>query len=68
MSRFGDRTLSRYRSMARKMLPADEAAAVVLAEAPADPVRAVLDECLDELERVHLLLRLSSRLREKHGD
>lgn len=67
VSRFGDRTLSRYRSMARKALP-DGGAGVVLAEPPADPVRAVLQEVLDEFERTQLLLRLSPRLREKHGD
>lgn len=64
VSRFGDRTLSRYRAMARRAL-GDSA---VLAPPPADPVRAVLQEVLDEFERVHLLLRLSARLREKHGD
>jgi hypothetical protein len=67
VSRFGDRTLSRYRSMARKALP-DGGAGVVLTEPPADPVRAVLQEVLDEFERTQLLLRLSPRLREKHGD
>jgi hypothetical protein len=65
VSRFGDRTLSRYRSMARKML-GDQSN--VHAPPPADPVREVLHEVLDEFERVHLLLRLSTRLREKHGD
>ena len=63
---FGDRTLSRYRSMARKALPPEEAGA--MAAAPEDPVRAVLDEVLEEFERVHLLLRLSTRLRQLHGD
>jgi hypothetical protein len=64
-SRYGDRTLSRYRAMARKTLGPD---AGVVATPPEDPVRAVLDEVLDEFERVHLLLRLSPRLREKYGD
>lgn len=62
---FGDRTLSRYRSMARKAL-GDQCN--VLASPPEDPVREVLNEMVDEFERVHLLLRLSTRLREKHGD
>ena len=65
ISRFGDRTLSRYRSMARKALGDDSN---VLAPPPADPVREVLGEVLDEFERVHLVLRTSPRLREKHGD
>lgn len=64
VSRFGDRTLSRYRSMARKALGDD----AVPAPAPADPVREVLSEVLDEFERVHLLLRLSARWREQYGD
>jgi hypothetical protein len=63
---FGDRTLSRYRAMARKQLPPEQAN--VLAPAPQDPVREVLREVLDMFERVQLLLRLSPRLREKHGD
>ncbi len=62
---FGDRTLSRYRSMARKD---GRAAGHVLAEPPADPVLAVRDEVLGHIERAQLLLRLSARLREKHAD
>jgi len=67
VARFGDRTLSRYRSMARKALP-DGGAGIVLTDPPADPVRAVLQEVLDEFERTQLLLRLSPRLRELHRD
>jgi hypothetical protein len=63
---FGDRTLSRYRAMARKELPPDRAN--VHAPPPADPVRAVLQEVLDLFERVQLLLRLSPRLRQEYGD
>jgi hypothetical protein len=66
VSWFGDRTLSRYRSMARKALPEEET--ISLAPAPEDPVREVLQEMHEEFERVSLLLRLSGRLREKHGD
>lgn len=65
VSRIGDRPLSRYRAMALKTL-GDQAN--VHAPPPADPVRKVLCEVLDEFERVHLLLRTSARLREKHGD
>ena len=65
VSRIGDRTLSRYRAMAVKSL-ADQSN--VHAPPPADPVQEVLDEMLAEFERVHLLLRTSARLREKHGD
>jgi len=66
VARFGDRTLSRYRSMARKGLPPEEA--VLIPPPPDDPVREVLNEVLDEFERVQLLLRLSPRLRQLHGD
>ena len=61
---FGDRTLSRYRGMARKALGDD----AVAAPPPENPVLAVRDEVVAMFERVHLLLRLSGRLREKHGD
>lgn len=63
-ARFGDRTLGRYRSMARRTLGDD----AVIAPAPSDPVRAVLQEVLDEFERVQLMLRISPRWREKYGD
>ena len=66
VSCFGDRTLSRYRSMALKALGPQETAS--MAPPPSDPVRRVLQEVLDEFERVALLLRLSTRLRQKHGD
>ena len=64
-SRIGDRTLSRYRSMAVKALGPSSG---VLSAPPEDPVRTVLEEMLDEVERVQWMLRLSPRLRELHGD
>jgi hypothetical protein len=67
-ARMGDRTLSRYRSMARKALGDSSAQSIVRAAPPADPVREVLREVLDEVERIQLMLRLSTRLRQKHGD
>ncbi len=63
---FGDRTLSRYRAIARKQLP--DGGVTIVAPPPEDPVREVLNEVLDEFERVQLLLRTSARLRQKHGD
>lgn len=66
VSSFGDRTLSRYRSMASKALGPEETAA--MAPLPTDPVGEVLREVLDEFERVNLLLRLSTRLRQIHND
>ena len=66
VSRIGDRSLSRYRSMARKALGDEHSN--VLAPPPENPVTTVMQEMLDEFERVHLLLRLSGRLRQLHGD
>lgn len=64
-ARMGDRTLSRWRSMARKALGEHSN---ILAPPPDDPVREVLQEVLDEVERVQLMLRLSTRFRTKYGD
>ncbi len=63
---FGDRVLSRYRAMAAKNLGG--ACPLPGAPVPDDEVRATLSDWLDEFERVQLLLRLSGRLRQKHGD
>ena len=63
---FGDRTLSRYRALAARQL----GGACPLPGAPVDKdeMAATLQDWLDQFERVHLLLRLSGRLRQKHGD
>lgn len=62
----GDRTLSRYRALARKQL----GAACPVAIAPPDPdeLASTLQDWLDEIERVQWMLRLSPRLRQKHND
>ena len=62
----GDRSLTRYRAMAAKQLVA--ACPRPGARVPDDELAATLQDWLDEFERVHLLLRLSGRLREKHQD
>ncbi len=66
VSRYGDRTISRYRQLAAEQLgpmcptgivpPSDDATA------------AVVSDWLAEFERVQLLLRISPRLRERHND
>ena len=66
VSVMGDRTLSRYRALAARALGA--ACPLPGAPVPAEEFAATRQEWLDEFERVHLLLRLSGRLREKHGD
>ena len=66
VSIYGDRTLCRYRALAAKQL----GPSCPLPGAPVDDdeLAATLQDWLDEFERVHLVLRLSGRLREKHGD
>ncbi len=66
VSVMGDRTLSRYRSMAARNVVA--ACDVPGATIPEDEYGDTLQDWLDEFERVQLLLRLSARLCQKHGD
>lgn len=66
VSLFGDRTLTRYRAIAAKQLGA--ACAIPGAPVPDDELAGTLQDWLDEVERVHLLLRLSTRLRQRHND
>jgi len=66
VSRFGDRTLSRYRELAATQLGASCPTGLVLPDDSA--TAAVTREWLDEFERVHLILRLSPKYRERYGD
>jgi thiol-disulfide isomerase/thioredoxin len=63
---FGDRTISRYRALAAKQLGA--ACPIGIAAPDQDELAATLADWLAEIERVQLMLRLSARLRQKHGD
>ena len=63
---YGDRTLSAYRAAAAAQLGASCASGA--APPAADSLAAVTADWLDQFERVQLILRLSARLREKHGD
>ena len=65
-STFGDRTLNRYRALAAKQLGA--ACPIAIAGPDKDELAATLQDWVNEFERVHLMLRLSGRLRQKHGD
>jgi hypothetical protein len=65
-SLMGDRTLARYRAMAARQLGAS--CPLPGASVPADEAAATLAGWVDEFERVQLMLRLSPRLRERHGD
>jgi thiol-disulfide isomerase/thioredoxin len=66
VSILGDRTLTRYRAVAAKQLGAS--CPLPGAHVPTDELKATMQEWLDEFERVHLLLRLSARLRQIHND
>lgn len=63
---YGDKTLSAYRAAAAAQLGAGCASGAV--PPPADQIGAVVADWLDQFERVHLILRLSARLRQLHGD
>ena len=63
---YGDRTLSRYRALARTQLGAS--CPIGIAPPPPDELAATLGDWLDEFERIQLMLRLSARLRKKYGD
>jgi hypothetical protein len=65
-SAYGDRTLNRYRALARKQLGA--ACPTGLIGSDADELAATLADWVAEVERVQWMLRLSPRLRKKHGD
>jgi thiol-disulfide isomerase/thioredoxin len=66
VSVFGDRTLHYYRHMAAERIGA--ACPLPGAGLPADVLAATVQDWVDEFERVHLLLRLSGRLRQRHED
>ena len=66
LSLAGDRTLSRYRALAaRKLGPS---CPLPGAPVPPDEIAATLQDWINEFERVHLMVRLSAKLRERHND
>jgi thiol-disulfide isomerase/thioredoxin len=66
VARYGERTLARYRQLAAQVVGESCATGLV---SKADPVGAqVVQDWLDEFERVQWILRLSPRLRRMHGD
>ena len=65
-SRYGDRTIAMYRRMAKERL--GPACSTGLVPPEDGYLAAVTADWMDEVERVQLLLRLSSRLRQRHGD
>jgi thiol-disulfide isomerase/thioredoxin len=66
VSRFGDRTLSKYRKMASDLFgPACPTGLVPPEQYLLD---SVVQDWLEIFERAQLILRTSARLRQKHGD
>jgi len=63
---YGDRTLSAYRAAAKAQF--GESCASGAVPPPADAIAAITADWLDQFERVQLILRLSGRLRQLHGD
>ncbi|MGH7244485.1 MAG: thioredoxin family protein [Phycisphaerales bacterium] len=66
VSIMGDRSLTRYRAIAAKAL--GSSCPLPGAPVPADEIADTRQDWLNELERVHLLLRLSPKLRQRHND
>jgi len=64
--RFGDRTLSRYRRLAAQQIGSACPTGISVGTDP--QLALAVQEWLEVLERAQLVLRLSPRLREKHGD
>lgn len=64
--RYGDRTLSKYRQVATGLQ--GTACPTGIAPPPGAELSAVVQDWLDEFERIHLILRTSGRLRKLHND
>ncbi len=64
--RYGERTISTYRRLAAEQLGPSCPTGFV--PPPDDALAATTAEWLQEFERAQLILRLSPRLRSKHGD
>jgi thiol-disulfide isomerase/thioredoxin len=66
VARYGERTLSQYRKLVATQVGASCPTGIVSA---GDSLLAqITQDWLDEFERVQWILRLSPRLRQKHGD
>jgi thiol-disulfide isomerase/thioredoxin len=61
----GDRTINRYRAIARRRLGPLCSTGIVIPEK--EELEATLGDWVNEVERVQLMLRLTPRLRERHG-
>lgn len=66
VGRYGERTLSKYRALAQELAGPSCPTGVNPSNDPL--LQQVTQDWLDEFERVQWVLRLSPRLRSKHGD
>jgi thiol-disulfide isomerase/thioredoxin len=66
LGHMGDRTLSRYRVLAAKQLGG--ACPLPGAPVPPDEIATQLAEYVGEFERAQLMLRLSTKMRQRYGD
>ncbi len=66
VSRYGERTLARYRQLVGQL--AGEGCATGFVKATDPTQLGVVQDWLNEFERVQWILRLSPRLRRQHGD
>ena len=66
VARYGERTLARYRQLANQLIGEGCATGFVKGDDPTQ--RAVVQDWLNEFERVQWMLRLSPRLRRLHND
>ena len=66
VGRFGDRTLSVYRRIARDTL--GPSCSTGLVPPPPSELETEVREWTDIFERIHIMLRLAPMLRERHGD
>jgi hypothetical protein len=66
VARYGERTLARYRQLVGQLTGEGCATGFVKGSDPTQ--QAIVQDWLDEFERVQWILRLSPRLRRLHGD
>lgn len=67
VARYGEKTLAKYRDEASRLVGASCSLGLVH-DTDSDLRRSIVAEWVDQFERAHLILRLSARLRAKHGD
>jgi thiol-disulfide isomerase/thioredoxin len=62
----GDRTLTRYRALGARQL--GPSCPTGIFPSPPDELTATMQDWINEVERIHWMLRISPRLRQRHND